>query len=337
MESDEIKKLSADLSSKVDALVAELKKNLLNSPYNSRGLFDKVKNWWHNVTKGSDNTSNPYYFQNKFGSLGRTSTTAQNQQLEKQPESELSQPIDDDGFSLGTSKNENKLTLRDYSFLSENFKILDKKISNLILNEQEYTSNNLKNLELFKIIDSWAAHFKKEIMNMLTGHELMPAVQKYRQMARKNDEELDTESLPKATNDGSIEFKTWIRSESNMENFVNLVNKIFESPLYRRPLQTISSSLESKRIKNPKKGEEGTSLAISIRNRIIGIIQKEIENGIDETKSVFSKKVWAWAKKLRVFNKKQKEEETQPELISTPPAERESAPDEVDLSPESFI
>jgi hypothetical protein len=336
MESDEVKKLSADLSNKVDALVAELKKNLLNSPYNSRGLFDKVKNWWNNVTKGSDNTSNPYYFQNKFGSLGRTNPVSTNQQPEKEPEPNPSQPSDDDEFSLGTSKNENKLTLKEYSFLSENFKILDKKISNLILNEQEYASNNLKNLEIFKIIDSWAAHFKKEIINMLTGHESMPAVQKNRQMAREKGE-LDTDSPPKTTaSDSGVEFKTWIRSESNMENFVNLVNKIFESPLYRRPLQTISSSLESRRIKNPKKGEEGTSLAISIRNRIIGIIQKEIENGIDETKSVFSKKVWAWAKKLRVFNKKQKEEETQPEVISAPPAEREPAP-EVDLSPESFI
>lgn len=338
MESDEVKKLSNDLSNKIDALVAELKKNLLNSPYNSRGLFDKVKNWWHNVTKGSDNTSNPYYFQNKFGSLGRTNTASQNQQqLEKEPESDSSQSGDDDGFSLGVSKNENKLTLREYLFLSENFKVLDKKVSNLILNEQEYTSSNLKNLELFKIIDSWAAHFKKEIMNMLTGHELMPAVQKYRQMAGKNSEgELDKNSLPNKTpvSESGIEFKTWIRSESNMEYFINLVNRVFDSPLYRRPQQTISSSLESKNIKSPKKGEEGTPLGISVRNRIIGIIQKEIENGADETNSVFSRKVWAWAKKLRVFNKKQEDKESEVTPSQDAPQE---PPSEVELSPESFI
>jgi hypothetical protein len=314
MDSEEAKiKLSNDLSKKIDSLVGELKKSLLNSPYNSRGVFDKVKNWWQNLTKGADNTNNPYYFQNKFGSLGKFGSQVQQNKPEPvQPEQETKEKEEDedDGFSLGTSRNESKFTLKEYAFLSEVFKSLDTKISSLILNEQDYASNNLKNLEIFKIIDSWATHFKKEIMNMLTGHESMPSIQKNR---------AETESaLPKglegrvpktSTANNGVSFKGWIKNESNMEYFVNLVNKIFDSPLYRRPQSTIASSLENKHnIINPKKGEEGTPLTISIRNKIIGIIQKEIEYGRDESKSVFSKKVWEWAKGLSQFGKKQKDE-----------------------------
>ena len=305
MDSNDVKskeELSKELSKKIDELVGELKKSLLSTPYNPRGLFDKVKNWWQNVTKGADSTNNPYYFQNKFGSLGKMNQEQDPAEAlknmgsgawkpkESQPETQV-----DDEFSLGTSRNESKLSLKEYAFLSENFKNLDKNVSSLILNE-EYASNNLKNLELFRIIDSWAREFKNEVLKMFN----LPGVQASISQPRVSNSE--PEAVPRQQNTpnqkqqiNSVDFKKWLKNESNMETFINLVNRIFDSSVHRRPIPVISNSLENR---YNVKGPEKTSLTTAVRNRIIGIIKKEIEHSKDESNSVFSEKVWSWAKSL---------------------------------------
>lgn len=274
---------SNELSAKIDELILDLKKSLLNTPYNSRNFFDKVKNWWQNVTKGAENKENPYYFQNKFGSLGKISNNDE-ALLNKDREVEQSVVVKDkeggeeDEFKLGVSKNESRLTLKEYYLLNNNVKELDLNISCILINENY--SNNLKNLEMFKIIDSWGAKFKKEIFEML-GLNNKASTQTQIQTIQK------PVSAPPEKKDSEINFINWIRNESNMEYFINLVNRIYDSPQYSRKIPVIAGNLRSKNIVQRGK----TKLETAVRNKIISILSREIKQGREEN-SLFNKQVW---------------------------------------------
>lgn len=63
-----------ELSLLIDKFLADLKASLTSAPANAggnTGFFDKIKNWWTNLRYGKDNTSNPNYWKNRFGELGK--------------------------------------------------------------------------------------------------------------------------------------------------------------------------------------------------------------------------------------------------------------------------
>lgn len=120
----------------VDEFVASLKKELLATEVPSKGIlpgvWDKMKNWWYNLTKGKNSPENPYMYQHKFGALGQ------------QQESK-------------------RLSLSEYKFIKECYDSLESSL-NVLNEETEGDSENIKKLKLFKIIDSWAEKFKKAIL-----------------------------------------------------------------------------------------------------------------------------------------------------------------------------
>lgn len=128
----------SSLVSLVDEFVSLLKKELLSveAPM-SRGIWDKMKNWWHNLTKKND-PKNPYFYKNKFGALG----------YPEEPDLAIE------------SK---RLSLDEYKFIRECYEDLESSLE--ILSEETVNdSENIKKLKLFKIIDSWANRFKKAII-----------------------------------------------------------------------------------------------------------------------------------------------------------------------------
>lgn len=62
-----------ELSLLIDKFLADLKTSLTSGPVGAgnTGFFDKIKNWWTNLRYGKDNTSNPNYWKNRFGELGK--------------------------------------------------------------------------------------------------------------------------------------------------------------------------------------------------------------------------------------------------------------------------
>jgi len=135
------------LTKLVDDFVTQLKKDLLVVRYKPAQtgvlprVWDRMKNWWHNTVMGGNNPDNPYVYKNKFGALGH----------------------EDD-----VKKESNRLTLSQYNFIKEQYNKLESELS--VLNEDlETESENLKNLKLFRIIDSWADKFKKEIIKQFSG------------------------------------------------------------------------------------------------------------------------------------------------------------------------
>jgi hypothetical protein len=288
------------ISDKIDELISDLKKSLMNAPYNQRTFFDKVKNWWQNLRKGPTSPSNPYRFQNQFGSLGshNSNTDAPAGLRPKTLFDEDPETTKKDGeeFELGYSKNESRLSLSEYAFLNENVYFLSEKISSISINE-EYSSN-IKNLEIFKIIDAWGVKFKNEIYKMIFG-------EKTSSQSEKANPVFDQPSAAKKQNQSSIEFKSWIKNEDNMENFVNIINRVYGSPQYSQPLSVVSNTLESKGIVHSGK----TGLSVAIRNKILAILKREIDQNSEEN-SVFVKNVWHKHKKaaLKKLEKNQEDE-----------------------------
>lgn len=286
-----------EISDKIDLLVSNLKKSLMSAPYNQRAFFDKVKNWWQNITKGASNTSNPYYFQNKFGSLGRVSNSEPpevNQALDKEEEDKEKNKEE---FELGYSKNESKITLKEYAFLNEEVVALTNQIS--LVNINENYSNNIKNLEIFKIIDSWAVNFKKEIFKML-------GMDQGETTTNKNKVTKDPQPEPTSS---KVEFKSWIKNEDNMQTFINIINRVYDSPQYSQPLSVVSNTLENKGIVHSGK----TGLSLAIRNKMLAILKREIKQDKEEN-SVFVKNVWRRYKKAAVKEAPEvAEAETEPE------------------------
>jgi len=300
-----------DLSNKIDELINKLKKDLLSVPYNSRGMWDRVKNWWQNITKTPDNPANPYYLTNKFGSLGKINPDQNplgNGLAPKEEEKEEKEEIpSEEEFKLGTSKNENRISLQEYSFLKESFYKLESKISFAI--NENYSSDNLKNLEMFRIIDKWAIDFKRQIIQLLKG-----------KIETETDESQPTDSSaravtpsdrPKRTDEGKILFKNWIRNIDNVNFFIEIVNHVFSNPVrYRKPIISVAEVLKNKNVMSPRKNEDkGTPLVISIRNEILRMMKKEIDMNVKEEDSEFRTPVWTWAKSLSVLDKKAKEGE----------------------------
>ena len=135
------------LTKLVDDFITQLKKDLLVVQYKPTttgvlpGVWNRMKNWWHNTVMGGNNPDNPYVYKNKFGALGH----------------------EDD-----TKKESRRLTLSQYNFIKEQYNKLESDLS--VLNEDlETESENLKKLKLFRIIDSWAGKFKQAIINQFSG------------------------------------------------------------------------------------------------------------------------------------------------------------------------
>lgn len=122
----------------VDEFVDYLKKELLSVQVPAKGAFskiwDKMKNWWQNITKkgGPNDPKNPYLYQNKFGALGQTQESR-------------------------------RLSLSQYKFIRECYEDLESSVT-LLSEETTQDSENIKKLKLFQIIDSWADRFKKAII-----------------------------------------------------------------------------------------------------------------------------------------------------------------------------
>jgi len=131
----------SSIVSLVDEFVKLLKKELLSveAPI-SRGIWDKMKNWWHNLTKKND-PKNPYFYKNKFGALGYP---------EEKEEPDL-------------AIESKRLSLEEYKFIRDCYEDLESSLE--VLSEETVSdSENIKKLKLFKIIDSWASRFKKAII-----------------------------------------------------------------------------------------------------------------------------------------------------------------------------
>jgi hypothetical protein len=135
------------LTKLVDDFVVQLKKDLLVVQYKPTttgvlpGVWNRMKNWWHNTVMGGNNPDNPYVYKNKFGALGR----------------------EDD-----TKKESTRLSLSQYNFIKEQYNKLELDLS--VLNEDiETESENLKKLKLWRIIDSWASKFKQAIIKQFSS------------------------------------------------------------------------------------------------------------------------------------------------------------------------
>ena len=106
----------------VDQFVDSLKKELLAVSLPSKGflpkVWDKMKNWWYDISKGKNSPENPYYYQKKFGELGKTES--------------------------------NRLSLAQYKFIKECYDSLESEI-NLLSEDVAQDSENIKKLKLFKI------------------------------------------------------------------------------------------------------------------------------------------------------------------------------------------
>jgi hypothetical protein len=266
-----------EISDNIDRLISDLKKNLINAPFNQRTFFDKVKNWWQNITKKADNPSNPYYYQNKFGSLGAPSNQIPSNQIPGGKENEENEKDKEDNkeeFEIGYSRNESKLTLKEYLFLNENVEVLTNSISSVLIKEN---SNNIQNLEIFRIIDDWSVRFKKEIFKLLGVDSHAPPDTK---IQTKDDNINDKDDV-------GFEFKDWIRDENNMQILINIVNRVYDSPQYSSPLSVVVNTLKNKRIVHSGK----TDLKSAVRNKILSILQREIKQN-KKSNSVFVKNVW---------------------------------------------
>jgi hypothetical protein len=135
------------LTKLIDDFVTQLKKDLIVVQYKPAktgilpGVWDRMKNWWHNTVMGGNNPDNPYVYKNKFGALGR----------------------EDD-----TKKESRRLTLSQYNFIKEQYNKLEYNLS--VINEDlETESENLKKLKLFRIIDDWASKFKQEVIRQFSA------------------------------------------------------------------------------------------------------------------------------------------------------------------------
>ena len=135
------------LTKLVDDFVTQLKKDLLVVQYKSTttgvlpGVWNRMKNWWHNTVMGANNPDNPYVYKNKFGALGH----------------------EDD-----TKKESKRLSLSQYNFIKEQYNKLESDLS-ILTEDLETESENLKKLKLFRIIDGWANKFKQAIINQFSG------------------------------------------------------------------------------------------------------------------------------------------------------------------------
>ena len=135
------------LTKLVDDFVTQLKKDLLVVQYKPTttgvlpGIWNRMKNWWHNTVMGGNNPDNPYVYKNKFGALGH---------------------------EYDTKKESTRLSLFQYNFIKEQYNKLESDLS--VLNEDiETESENLKKLKLWRIIDSWASKFKQEIIKQFSS------------------------------------------------------------------------------------------------------------------------------------------------------------------------
>jgi|688.fasta_scaffold20833_3 hypothetical protein len=155
----------SSLISLVDEFVKLLKKELLSveAPM-SRGIWDKMKNWWYNLTKKND-PKNPYFYKNKFGALGHPEET-------------------------DLAIESKRLSLEEYKFIRDCYEDLESSLE--VLSEETVNdSENIKNLKLFKIIDSWANRFKKAII----GKFIVPT--KSEQPKESPQPEIKTKEEPK--------------------------------------------------------------------------------------------------------------------------------------------
>lgn len=127
----------------VDEFVSTLKKDLLSIEVPAKGVFsgvwDKMKNFWHNVTKkeGPNDPSNPYVYRNKFGALGQ-------------------------------AQESKRMSLAQYKFIREVYEDLESSVD-LLSEETSLDSENVKKLKLFKIIDVWATKFKQAIIHQFSN------------------------------------------------------------------------------------------------------------------------------------------------------------------------
>jgi len=135
------------LTKLVDDFVIQLKKDLLVVQYKPTttgilpGVWNRMKNWWHNTVMGGNNPDNPYVYKNKFGALGHEDNT---------------------------KKESIRLSLSQYNFIKEQYNKLELDLS--VLNEDiETESENLKKLKLWRIIDGWASKFKQAIIKQFSS------------------------------------------------------------------------------------------------------------------------------------------------------------------------
>lgn len=69
----QLEKVKKNLDQQVVGLVNNLQAQIMSDKLPSkRGFFTRVHNWWKNLFGGDQLRSNPYYWQNKIGALGRS-------------------------------------------------------------------------------------------------------------------------------------------------------------------------------------------------------------------------------------------------------------------------
>lgn len=132
-----------------------------------RGVWDRLKNWWHNMWYGRYDERNPYYHTNILGDR------------------------------LGRYVKKEHISLSQYKTLKEQADKLENSLNLLIeAGEGSY-------LVLHKVVDDWANDFKSTIMKMAS--EMIEKMKKHPSPPQKTDEIKPELKKPKPTDEGSPE------------------------------------------------------------------------------------------------------------------------------------
>src|ERR1019366_8094004 len=78
----DLENLKRNIPKEIDTLIGQLKVQLIpTQTTDKRGVWDSMKNWWPNMWRGKYNDNNPYYYQNRFGELGRKEESIESEHI----------------------------------------------------------------------------------------------------------------------------------------------------------------------------------------------------------------------------------------------------------------
>jgi hypothetical protein len=127
------------LDSEMDKFIAELKHRIISQQGPQRGVWDRMKGWWSNVTRGRYNQSNPEYWRNRLGD-------------------DLGGVAQEGTLSMGLK--EFHVLKRLATELEDSLNALNEDMSGVPL------PKGSENLRVMSIIDNWANRFKQAVRQL---------------------------------------------------------------------------------------------------------------------------------------------------------------------------
>lgn len=137
--------INAKIDTTVDSMMTMLKKQLLSSNFEKRGVWDRFKNWMSNLWHGRYGQKNPYYFINTLGDFAGAPG--------KIPKKECFTP--------------SVFTLHEYTVIKNIFDQLEESLETF----NEADMSGVENLRLMRILDDWSKQLKIALKNLMSDHE----------------------------------------------------------------------------------------------------------------------------------------------------------------------